>query len=223
MYHLMTGNILAPTYDSDCVCPHCWPCMISRSRTFHAPVPEDAHNPLAESNAVVAVSKGGDEASESQPPSSPRPTSLPSRSDQALVFMMGRTRISWAPCAASSSMTTAIRFFSTMALMAHHSGSSSGDSVGARLPGVMALTCSTRFRGTLYWQRTYFCAAFRCVLVQKLANLALRLTDEPCNPRRDEIHKLLIRDSFRPDEDCFAVHDRIDGHQPGCLHGFTRF
>ena len=61
--------------------------------------------------------------------------------------------MSVAPTAVKSSMTVAIRFFSTMLLTATQSASSRAVMVGARFPGVILVAVWRRERGMLYWQR----------------------------------------------------------------------
>lgn len=59
-------------------------------------------------------------------------------------------------------MTVAICFFSTIELTATQPSSSSALIVGARLPGVIFVAEASFDLWTLYWQRTYFCAAEFC-------------------------------------------------------------
>ncbi len=58
--------------------------------------------------------------------------------------------ISSAPHSTRLSMTSATFFVSTMTFTATHPSCSSGETVGARLPGVMAIACASRSRGMLY-------------------------------------------------------------------------
>lgn len=67
--------------------------------------------------------------------------------------------MSIAPTAVRSSITVAIRFFSTIELTATQASSSSAVMVGALFPGVILVASSSDLRLTLYWQRTNFCAA----------------------------------------------------------------
>ena len=76
-----------------------------------------------------------------------------------LALAISRIRISIAPTAVNSSITVAIRFFSTIELTATQASSSSAVMVGARLPGVYLVASSSNLRSTLYWQRTNFWAA----------------------------------------------------------------
>lgn len=85
--------------------------------------------------------------------------SSPASSHPVLELAICNTRISVAPTAVSSSITVAIIRFSTIELTATQSASSSAVIVGALMPGVIRVAASKTVRWTLYWHRTYFCAA----------------------------------------------------------------
>jgi hypothetical protein len=68
-------------------------------------------------------------------------------------------RISSAPTLTSWSITSAMMDLSTIELTATHSGSSRGDIVGARRPGVIAVAEESVARRTLYWHTMYLRAA----------------------------------------------------------------
>ena len=67
-----------------------------------------------------------------------------------LALAISKVKISTAPTAVNSSMTVAIRFFSTIELTATHASSSRAVMVGARLPGVILVASSRRRREMLY-------------------------------------------------------------------------
>ena len=96
------------------------------------------------------MKKGAKRVSDPRPRFSPHPV---------LELAMLKTRISIAPTAVNSSMTFAMRLFSTIELTATQPSSSSAVIVAARLPGVISVAFSRSERRTLYWQRTYFWAA----------------------------------------------------------------
>jgi hypothetical protein len=72
---------------------------------------------------------------------------------------MAKMIMSVAPTSVRLSMTIAMFFFSTMVLTATQPASSRELIVGARRPGVIFVAASSLLRETLYWQRTYCCAA----------------------------------------------------------------
>lgn len=80
----------------------------------------------------------------------------------ARVFAISNTKISVAPTLDNSSIAVAIFFFSTIELTATQPSSSKALMVGALFPGVILLASLRLERLTLYWQRTYFCAAIEC-------------------------------------------------------------
>ena len=96
-------------------------------------------------------------------------------------------------------MTDAMFSFSTIELMATHSGSSRAVTVGARFPGVIFAAISRSFRAMLYWQRMYFCAAtygkLNCPGREKES-----LTYNPFYSGRNQVDELLVRGVFRFDE-----------------------
>lgn len=68
-------------------------------------------------------------------------------------------RMSSAPALTSWSITSAIFDLSTIELTPTHSGSSRGEIVGARRPGVTAVAVERVARRTLYWHTMYLRAA----------------------------------------------------------------
>lgn len=76
-----------------------------------------------------------------------------------LEFAISSTSMSVAPTPVKSSITVAIVLFSTIELTATQSAASSAVIVGARLPGVIFVAVWRSDLWTLYWHRTYFCAA----------------------------------------------------------------
>lgn len=104
--------------------------------------------------------------------------------------------MSVAPTSVNSSITLAIRSFSTIELTATHAGSSSAVMVGARLPGVIFVAASRIERSMLYWQRTYLCAAARITLEEFMGGLegdgGRESTYDAFDPCRDDIDEFWI-------------------------------
>ena len=144
-----------------------------------------------------------------------------------LEFSIPNTKISVAPTAVNSSMTVAINFFSTIELTATHPLSSSGVTVGARLPGVILHAACRIERGTLYSQSTYFFAA-EAVRAKSLVLFQLDIggngkrTDHAADSGGNKLDEVIcgVAGFY---EDGSTFDDRIDRSETGCFHGFTRF
>jgi hypothetical protein len=117
----------------------------------------------------------------------------------ALVFAISRTKMSVAPTAVSSSITMAICFFSTIELTATQPSSSNALIVGARFPGVILVALERLVRRTLYWQRTYLCAAVKGERVNRCQERVH--TDDSKYSRGDQIYHCWVGWTFRFDQD----------------------
>lgn len=131
-----------------------------------------------------------------------------------LVFWMPRTKISDAPTLVSSSITIATFFFSTMDETATHPSSSSAVIVGARFPGVILQASDRSWRGMLYWQRTYFCAANVSISSQWTSEqakfLGMILTDNATDSAEDQTQQRVVQIA-RFDQDRRAVNHSGNG------------
>ena len=140
---------------------------------------------------------------------------------QVLELAILSTSISVAPQAVSSSITDAIDSFSTIELIATHSGSSKAVIVGARFPGVIFVAVSRPLRAILYWQRIYFCAA-RYGELTVLGRGGKGLTDDTVYSRCQHVDELLIRGMFRFDQCCCALDHCVYCFEAGCFHRLSR-